>query len=445
MVQMRSSIFRQRIPIEEAGVTSLPAKLVRLSLRNHFLTKRNTDAFPCFRFLYACVFYKFYGNSFKICAYRFHKKAIVYNLYLNFVHYSSIILTNRTFAALLQRIKITFFTKGSAMKKIFLKSLTAFIAAAMLLLSLCSCGQKKKIITIYASSEDFRIENAQKMLDAKFPEYDIRIEYKSTGDLSAKLIAEGKNTDCDIIMELENVYLEKISDSLAELKDVDFSVYLDELVPKNHKYVPFIRTSGSIIVNKKMLDTKGIALPSSYEDLLKAEYKGMISMPNPKASGTGYIFYLNLVNEWGEEKTLAYFDGLAENISGAGFTSSGSGPVQALKMGEAAIALGMTFQAVSEINNGSDYEILYFEEGSPYNVYSSAVIEGKQNDADIMKVFSYILSDVTPKDKELYAPEKIYNNLDFTMENFPENIPYGDMTGLNDITVKESLLDKWKY
>lgn len=60
----------------------------------------------------------------------------------------------------------------------------------------------------------------------------------------------------------------------------------------------------------------------------------MISMPNPKASGTGYIFYLNLVNEWGEEKTLAYFDSLAENISGAGFTSSGSGPVQALKMGE---------------------------------------------------------------------------------------------------------------
>lgn len=110
-------------------MTSLPAKLVRMSLRNHFLTKRNTDAFPCFRFLYACIFYKFYGNSFKICAYHFHKKAIVYNLYLNFVHYSSIILTNRTFAALLQRIKITFFTKGSAMKKIFLKSLTAFIAA----------------------------------------------------------------------------------------------------------------------------------------------------------------------------------------------------------------------------------------------------------------------------------------------------------------------------
>lgn len=81
----------------------------------------------------------------------------------------------------------------------------------------------------------------------------------------------------------------------------------------------------------------------------------------------------------------------------------------------------------------------------PYNAYSSAVIDGKQNDEDIMKVFSYILSDVTPKDKELYAPEKIYKNRYFTMENFPENIPYGNMTGLNDITVKENLLSKWKY
>lgn len=331
------------------------------------------------------------------------------------------------------------------MNRTILKAASAFLAAAALCLGLSACGQKKKVITVYASSEDYRIENAQKMLNAKFPEYDIRVEYKSTGDLSAKLLAEGKKTDCDIIMELENVCLEKISDSLAELKDVDFSVYLDELVPANHKYVPFIRTSGSIIVNKKALADKNLPLPASYDDLLKPEYKGLISMPNPKASGTGYIFLLNLVNEWGEEKAFEYFDKLKDNISGAGFTSSGSGPVNALKMGEAAIGLGMTFQAVSEINAGADYEILYFAEGSPYNAYSSAVIDGKQNDEDIMKVFSYILSDVTPKDKELYAPEKIYKNRDFTMENFPENIPYGNMTGLNDITVKENLLSKWKY
>lgn len=325
------------------------------------------------------------------------------------------------------------------------KILTAVLAMLMLAAVISGCGKKKKEIIIYASSEDFRIENAQKMFDAKFPEYSIRIEYKSTGDLSSKLYAEGKKTDCDIIMELENSYLEKISDSLAVLKDVDFSVYEDGLVPESRRYVPMYKSGGAVIVNKKMLDEKNLPVPSSYDDLIKPEYKGLISMPNPKSSGTGYIFYLNRVNVLGEEKALEYFDRLKENISGAGFTTSGSGPVNALKMGEAAIALGMTFQAVTEINNGADYEILFFEDGSPYTVYSSAVISGKETDSDIMKVFEYLVSDVIPKDKELFAPEKIYKNVDYTIKNYPTDIKYANMTGVDRITVKESLLDKWKY
>ncbi len=331
------------------------------------------------------------------------------------------------------------------MKHTFQKTVAALLALLLLTLSFSACGEKKKVITIYATSEDFRIENAQKMFDEKFPEYDIRIEYKSTGDLSAKLIAEGKNTDCDIIMELENAYLEKISDSLATLSDVDFGVYLDELVPESRKYAPLIRTSATVIINRKLLEEKNVPVPTCYEDLTKPEYKGLISMSNPKASGTGYIFYLNLVNAWGEEKALTYFDDLSKNLSGAGFTSSGSGPIQALKMGEAAIGFGMIFQAVTEINNGAEFELLYFDEGCPFNTYSSAVIEGKQNDPDVMKVFAYLLSDVAPKDKELFAPEKIYKDRDFKTENFPENIPYAGMKGVSDITVKESLLDKWKY
>ena len=325
------------------------------------------------------------------------------------------------------------------------KILTAVLAMLMLAAVISGCGKKKKEIIIYASSEDFRIENAQKMFDAKFPEYNIRIEYNSTGDLSSKLYAEGKKTDCDIIMELENSYLEKISDSLAVLKDVDFSVYEDGLVPESRRYVPMYKSGGAVIVNKKMLDEKNLPVPSSYDDLIKPEYKGLISMPNPKSSGTGYIFYLNRVNVLGEEKALEYFDRLKENISGAGFTTSGSGPVNALKMGEAAIALGMTFQAVTEINNGADYEILFFEDGSPYTVYSSAVISGKETDSDIMKVFEYLVSDVIPKDKELFAPEKIYKNVDYTIKNYPTDIQHADMTGVDKRSVKECLLDKWKY
>lgn len=331
------------------------------------------------------------------------------------------------------------------MKKTMLKLLTMLCVIALVLPCFTACGPKKKVITIYASSEAPRIENAQTMLSKKFPDLDIRVEYMSTGDLAAKLKAEGKNTDADIIYEIETAYAEMLGDTFATLENVDFSVYLDELVPESHRYAPLIRTSGAIVVNKAMLDKKGVPMPTSYDDLLKPEYKGLISMPNPKSSGTGYIFYLNLVNERGEEEALAYFDALAKNLSGAGFTGSGSGPIQALKLGEAAIGLAMTFQAVNEINAGAAYEILFFDEGAPYNTYSCGVIEGKQADEDVMAVFAYILSDVAPKDNELFAPEKTFKDRDFKIENFPENIPYADMAGLTDVATKERLLNLWKY
>lgn len=331
------------------------------------------------------------------------------------------------------------------MKTGFKRFSALLLSAVMLTAALASCGEKKKSITVYASSEDFRIEMAQKMVNEKFPEYDVKIEYMSTGDLSAKMIAEGKDAEADIIYELENPYLEKISDNLATLDNVDYSVFVDSLVSPNHKYVPLVIASGAIIINEKMLEEKGLPVPESYDDLLKPEYKGLISMPNPKSSGTGYIFYLSMVNERGEEAALEYFDNLAENISGQGFTTSGSGPMQALKMGEAAIALGLTMSAATENSNGSDYTIKYFEEGAPYTVYSSAVIEGRQNDEDVMKVFNYIVSDVCPKDKELFSPEKIYKDRDFTIENYPTDINYADMKDVSDINVKEDLLNKWKY
>ena len=50
-----------------------------------------------------------------------------------------------------------------------------------------------------------------------------------------------------------------------------------------------------------------------------------------------------------------------------------------------------------------------------------------------------------PKDKELYMPEPIYKEQEITVANFPKDIKYADMTGIDDITLKESLLDKWKY
>jgi len=325
------------------------------------------------------------------------------------------------------------------------KYIAIFLAACLCIGGFAGCSKQTETVTIYSSSEDFRNEAARKMLNERFPDYEINLVDMDTGTLAAKIAAEGSKTDADIILELESTYLEKVSGSLATLDMVDFSVYEESLVPENHKYVPYYLNSGAIIVDTKALAEKGVPVPTNYDDLLKPEYKGLLSMPNPKSSGTGYIFLLNMVNERGEEAAFAYFDRFAENISGQGFTTSGSGPVKALVTGEAAIGLGMTFQAVQSINEGSDFEILFFEEGAPWSSYSSAVVAGRETNKAVMEAFDYIVSEITPMDKQLYAPEKIYKDQEITMEHFPKEIPYGEMEGIRDIALKERLLDQWNH
>ncbi len=305
----------------------------------------------------------------------------------------------------------------------------------------CKKSNENKVV-IYSCAEDYRNEFYLNGLKEKFPEFDITLEYMTSGSAAAKLKAEGTKTEGDILLSWESGYLEMNSDNLAPLTWVDFSIYEDDLLGKDNKSVPEYRNSGAIIINKELLSQKGLPLPASYQDLLDPMYKGLISMPNPKSSGTGYMFLKNLVNVFGEDEAFAYFDALSENITQ--FTSSGSGPINALVQGEAAIALGMTGQAVTMINDGVDLGILFFEEGAPWSIYKNAIVAGKEKKEAVKQVFDYLSSDLVPACDALYFPEKVYKDLDFEVENYPQNIVYGDMSN-NTSEEKTRLLAKWNH
>jgi iron(III) transport system substrate-binding protein len=166
-------------------------------------------------------------------------------------------------------------------------------------------------------------------------------------------------------------------------------------------------------------------------------------MANPSSSGTGYMVLLSLVNAWGEQQALDYFDQLSANV--LSFTSSGSGPVNSLILGETAIGIGMTSQAVTKINEGYPLEIMFFEEGSPYSMYGQTIIEGKQERACVREVFEFL---TTTFSEEIYAnfyPEKVLKDKEFTVKNYPTDIKYADMQVENASAYKDYLLSKWKH
>ena len=318
------------------------------------------------------------------------------------------------------------------------------VVIGLLFLMLTGCGSKKEQILIYTSAEDYRIEYLNQRLKEEFPEYDIVLDYMSTGNHAARLLAEGTETLCDITYDLEYSYLGQLEADgiLADLSQwYDMSIYEEDTVVSDC-YIVENRNGGGIILNTKVLEKRGLKEPDSYKDLLDPQYKNLISMPSPKASGTGYMFLKSLVNCWGEEEAFAYFDRLTDNI--LQYTSSGSGPVNALIQEEAAIGLGMTGQAVMQINEGAPLKVIYFEEGSPYSLYGQGIIKGKEERACVKDVFDFLIHTYNYENNGKFLPEKIYRDKDYIIENYPTGIVYSDMSG-NTGEEKERLLDRWKY
>ena len=192
-----------------------------------------------------------------------------------------------------------------------------------------------------------------------------------------------------------------------------------------------------------MLNKHNLPIPKTYDDLLDPMYKNLIAMPDPKSSGTGYNFYLNMVNERGLDEALEYFDKLAANVKQ--FTEAGAGPVKLLLQGEIGIGLGMTFQVVNEINKNNPLEIVFPEEGSAYSLTGVGIVKGRENNPKVKAVAEFLMNEAIVYDKENFSPEQIFVEQDNKVPNFPQNIRYADMTGGEDLDYKNELLAKWKY
>lgn len=329
--------------------------------------------------------------------------------------------------------------------EIKMKKILVFILAITLLFTGLSVMRTGESIVICSSAEQFRNEELQKQLNEKFPDKKITVTYMSTGKAATKVYSEGNKTEIDILVGLETGYLNKIAKNLADIEGRSKIEYLDGLTPADNKnlWVTWEKQAGAIIVNKNVLEKYGLEAPTSYAELLDEKYKGLVAMPDPKSSGTGYFFYKNWVNIWGDQETVAYVDKLHRNLKQ--FTESGSGPIKMLKQGEIAVGLALAFQAVESINSGWPFEIIYPETGSPYSLTGTAIVKGHQSKKGVDEVFDYIINEFFVYDKTHYSPESVYVGQTNEIPNYPQNIVYADMTGIQSDVEKERLLDLWKY
>ena len=73
------------------------------------------------------------------------------------------------------------------------------------------------------------------------------------------------------------------------------------------------------------------------------------------------------------------------------------------------------------------------------------MVQGHAQKAGVAEVYDYIIHEFLVYDKENFSPEAIYADQQNLIPNYPENIAYADMTGIQDDKEKERLLAIWKY
>ena len=184
-----------------------------------------------------------------------------------------------------------------------LKKIIAILEVITLCLTGYTLRYAEDTLVIWSSSEQFRNDYVQEDLRRQFPQYNIVVMYMPTGKAAAKVAVEKKKTDIDILMGLETGYLSKIQDELTDVRGRSRLDYLPGLSPEEQggKWVIWERFAGAIVVNRDVLGKYGLPAPQTYEELLDPRYRNLIAMPDPKSSGTGYFFYQNWVNLWGEK------------------------------------------------------------------------------------------------------------------------------------------------
>jgi iron(III) transport system substrate-binding protein len=128
----------------------------------------------------------------------------------------------------------------------------------------------------------------------------------------------------------------------------------------------------------------GLAAPTSWDDLLKPEWKGQVMIAHPSSSGTSYTAMCTVLQLRGEEAGWEYMRAFAGNV--LQFTKSGAAPAIFVGNGEAAVSVVFSHDIVNQIEAGLPLQLTFPAEGTGYEIGGTALIKGAQH-PDLAKLW----------------------------------------------------------
>ncbi len=253
----------------------------------------------------------------------------------------------------------------------------------------------KDVVVVYTALEPEQITDYMKVVNKSLPNIDVKMLRLSTGDISARFMAEKDNMQADVVWGVgaTNMLVFKNAGLLEPYapKGLDRiqPLFRDKANPPS--WVGIDIYMSAFCFNTQVAKKNNLPAPTSWADLTKPAYKGHVVMPNPASSGTGYLSVASVLQRLGEQKGWEYLDALHKNI--AEYTKSGSKPCKDAGAGERAIGVSFEYVAAKQKKDGAPVEMVIPKEGAGYEMEANSLTKKARNNAAAKQFLDWAITD----------------------------------------------------
>jgi iron(III) transport system substrate-binding protein len=209
-----------------------------------------------------------------------------------------------------------------------------------------------------------------------------------TTKIMAKLMAEidAGAASADVLLIADTVTLERMKQAgqLLNYKSPEAVHYDTSLYDADGAYY-----STKLITTGIVYNTAASMKPTSWQDLIKPEAKGLVTMPSPLTSGAALIHTQTLVGTpgigWDFYKAL--------KANGATATGGNGAVLKAVASGEKAYGMIVDYMPIREKAKGSPVEFVFPSEGVSAVTEPVAILKNTKHAEAAKKFVDYVLSE----------------------------------------------------
>ncbi|MCD9025087.1 ABC transporter substrate-binding protein [Cohnella silvisoli] len=254
--------------------------------------------------------------------------------------------------------------------------------------------ESNKLVVYAALNEDDIIQ-----LQKKFKEdTGIELEYLrigNAGETSTRILAEKANPQADIFVGgsvefYEPLAKEGILENYVSPNAKDLDAQFND--PNGFWQGWYMGVLG-IILNterfEKELAPKGVKEPTTWDDLLDSNYKGLYITSNPATAGGGYIFVADQLFRLGEEKGWEYLKNLNTNVHH--YTKAAGDGINLTATGEFVIGMSWAHDIVKSAKQGYPIKVIIPKQ-TAFEIGGVGIVKGGGNTENAKKFVDWLLT-----------------------------------------------------